>query len=75
MEQRVNIEFCVKMDETPTETCEMLQIVYGDEAISCSNGLNGLNYLKMGLRIFRMIQEESVLRPLEMQIQSQMSIK
>jgi hypothetical protein len=37
MEQRVNIKFYVKMGKSPTETCEMLQTVYGDEASSCSS--------------------------------------
>jgi hypothetical protein len=37
MEQRVNIEFCVKLGKTPTETYEMLQTVYGDEALSHSS--------------------------------------
>jgi histone-lysine N-methyltransferase SETMAR len=36
MKQRVNIKFCVKLGKTPTETCEMLQTVYGDEALSRS---------------------------------------
>jgi hypothetical protein len=37
MEQRVNIKFCVKLGKTPTETYEMLQTVYGDEALSHSS--------------------------------------
>jgi transposase len=34
MEQRVNIKFCVKLGKSPTETYEMLQTVYDDEALS-----------------------------------------
>jgi hypothetical protein len=34
LEQRVNVKFCVKLGKTPTETCEMLQTVYGEEALS-----------------------------------------
>jgi hypothetical protein len=34
IKQRVNIKFCVQLDKTPTETYEMLQSVYGDEALS-----------------------------------------
>jgi transposase len=37
MEQRVNIKLCVKLGKTPTETYEMLQNVYGDEALSRSS--------------------------------------
>jgi hypothetical protein len=36
--------------------------------------LYGLNDLKTGLSIFRMIQRADVLQPLEMQTQSQMSV-
>jgi hypothetical protein len=39
MEQRVNIKFCVKVGKIPTETFEMLQTVYGDEALSRSSVL------------------------------------
>jgi hypothetical protein len=37
--------------------------------------LNDLNDLKMGMRIFSMIQEAGVLPPLETQTQQQMSVK
>jgi transposase len=37
MEQRVNIKFCVNLGKMPTETYEMLQAIYGDEAVSRSN--------------------------------------
>jgi hypothetical protein len=33
MEQRVNIKFCVKLGETPAETCEATQNVCGDESL------------------------------------------
>jgi hypothetical protein len=33
----VNIKFCVKLGKTPTETYEMLQTSYGDEALSHSS--------------------------------------
>jgi hypothetical protein len=75
IEQRISIKFCVKLGKTPTETYEILQTVYGDKALSRSVYLNGLNDLKTGVRIFRMIQEAGVLHPLEMQTQSQMYVK
>jgi transposase len=34
MEQRVNIKFCVNLGKKRIETYEMLQTVYGDEALS-----------------------------------------
>jgi hypothetical protein len=37
--------------------------------------LNGLNYFKRGMRIFRMIQELRILQLLEMQTQSQLPVK
>jgi hypothetical protein len=37
MEQRVNTIFCFNLCETPTETYEMLPIIYGDETISRSS--------------------------------------
>jgi hypothetical protein len=37
MEQRLSIKFCVKLGKSSTETYEMLQTVYGDEALSCNN--------------------------------------
>jgi hypothetical protein len=53
----------------------MLQTLYGDEALSRSMYLNGLNDLKTGVMIFRMIWEAGVLQPLEMKMQSQISVK
>jgi hypothetical protein len=41
IEQRVNIKFCVKLGKTPTETYEMLQTVYGGEALSRSSSVFG----------------------------------
>jgi hypothetical protein len=37
MEQEGNIKFCVKLGKMLTETCKMLQTVYGDEALSHSS--------------------------------------
>jgi hypothetical protein len=37
--------------------------------------LNGLNNLKMGMRIFRMQAEEGILQLFEMQTKSRMSVK
>lgn len=34
MDQRANIKFCIKREESAMETLEMLQKVFGDEAIS-----------------------------------------
>jgi hypothetical protein len=64
----MNTKFCFELSETPVVTYAMLHTVCDDVAMS----LNGLNYLKAALRIFRMIQEAGVLQPLEMQRQSQM---
>jgi hypothetical protein len=65
----MNSKCCVNLGKMPTETYEILQTVYGDDA------LNGLNDLKTGVKIFRMVQEAGVLQPLEMQTQSRMSVK
>jgi hypothetical protein len=37
MEQSVNIKFCVELGKMPTETYEMVQTVYGNEALSRSS--------------------------------------
>jgi hypothetical protein len=37
MEQQVNIKFCIKLGQTPTEIYEMSQTVYGDEFLSHSS--------------------------------------
>jgi hypothetical protein len=37
MEQQMNIKCCVKLGKTPTETYEMLQTAYGDEALNHSS--------------------------------------
>jgi hypothetical protein len=52
----------------PMETYEVLQTVCGDEVLSFSRYLNGSKDLKM-------VQEAGVLQPLEIQTQSQMSVK
>jgi hypothetical protein len=75
IEQLVNIEFCVKLSKTSTETYEMLEIVYGDEALNRSSVFAWFKELMNGVRIFRMIQEAGVLQPLEMQTQSQLFVK
>jgi hypothetical protein len=75
MEQRMNIKFCVELGKTQTETYEMLQSVYGDEALSSSSVFEWCKRLKTGVRIFGMIQQAGVLQPLEMQTQSRMSVK
>ncbi len=36
MEQRANIKFCVKLGETPKDTIDMIQTVYGREALGCT---------------------------------------
>jgi transposase len=48
MEQRVNINFCVKLGKRPTETYEMLQSVFGDEALSRSSILEWFKRFKDG---------------------------
>jgi hypothetical protein len=57
MEQRVGIKFCFKLGKTPTETYEMLQIVCGDEALSCSSVSEGFKRLKDGREDFQDEQE------------------
>jgi hypothetical protein len=37
MDQRLSIKFCVTLGKKPTETYEMLQSAYDDEALSHSN--------------------------------------
>jgi hypothetical protein len=61
----MNIKFGVKLGKTPTETHEMLQTVYGDEALSRSSVLEWFKRFKDG---------SEDLHPLEMQTQSQMSV-
>jgi hypothetical protein len=72
VEQRVNIKFCDTLGKIPPE---MLQTVYIDEALSGSRVLQWFKRFKEGMRIFKMSQESGVLQPLEMQTQSQMSVK
>jgi hypothetical protein len=64
MEQRVNTKFCFKRGKTPTETYEMLQFSMVMKPQVVAVYLNGGNDLKTGVRIFRIIQEVSVLQPL-----------
>jgi transposase len=37
MEQTMNVKFCVKLQKSPSETLEMLKIVYGESTMSNSN--------------------------------------
>jgi hypothetical protein len=53
----------------------MLQTVCGDEVLNHSSAFDGLNGLQTGVSAFRMIQEPGVPEPLEMQTQSQISVK
>jgi hypothetical protein len=63
----MNSKFCFKLSRTSAEAYEILRTVCNDEALSrVTVHLNGLNDLKTGVRIFRMIQEAGVLHPLEM---------
>jgi hypothetical protein len=48
MEQRVNIKFYVKLGRTPTETYEMFQTVYGDEALNRSDVFQWFKRFKDG---------------------------
>jgi hypothetical protein len=59
-----------KLCRMPAETYEMLQTVYGDEALSHRCICEWFKRFKDGCRIFRIIQEVDVLQPLEMQTQS-----
>ena len=36
MEQCVNVKFCVKLENSATETYNLLKKVYGDECLSCT---------------------------------------
>jgi hypothetical protein len=79
MEQRANIKFCFETCKTATGTFQLIKRAYGDNALSDTRVSewysNDLIDLKKGVRIFRMIQEAGVLKLLEMQTQSQMSVK
>jgi hypothetical protein len=79
METRANTKFCLKTDKMPTETFKLIKQAYGDNALSrtwvSERYLNGLNDLKTGVRIFMVMQEAGIFRPLEMKTQSQMSAK
>jgi hypothetical protein len=35
-EQRMNVQFCVKLKKSPSETFEMLKTVYGESTVSKS---------------------------------------
>jgi transposase len=48
LEQRVNIKFCIKLGEKPTETYEMLQTVYDHEALSRSSVFGWFKRFKDG---------------------------
>jgi hypothetical protein len=48
MEQRVNTKFCLKLGKPRTETCEMLQTVYSDEALSRSGASEWFKRFKDG---------------------------
>jgi transposase len=48
MEQRVNIKCYVKLGKTPTDTNEMLQTVYDDEALSRSSVFEWFKRFKYG---------------------------
>jgi transposase len=48
MEQRVNIKFCVKLGKMTSETYEMLQTVYGDEALGSSSVFKWFKRFKDG---------------------------
>jgi hypothetical protein len=37
MEQRLAIKFCFKAGKSATETLQMVNAAYGDQALSCSN--------------------------------------
>jgi hypothetical protein len=78
MEQRVNIRFCVELGKTPTDTHEMLQIVYGDETSNRSSVCERFKRYKderEDLQDCRTIQEAGVLQPPEIRTQSQMCVK
>jgi hypothetical protein len=74
MDQRMNTKF-FRLGKTPTEIYEMFQLskVMKPEIVAVY--LICFNLIKTTMRIFRMIQEAGVLGPLEMQTQSQMSMK
>jgi hypothetical protein len=44
--QHINIKFCFKVEETFTETHEMVKNVYGGQCISCNVVMNGLSDLR-----------------------------
>jgi hypothetical protein len=48
MEQQVSIKFCVKLGKTPTETYEILQTVYGDEALNRNSVFEWFKQFKDG---------------------------
>jgi hypothetical protein len=48
IEQRVNIKFCVKLGEMPTESYEMLQTAHGDEALCRSSVFEWFKRFKGG---------------------------
>jgi hypothetical protein len=53
----------------------MLQTVCGEEGLSRSSVFESFKRLKTDVRIVRIIQKTGVLQPLEMQTQSQITVK
>jgi hypothetical protein len=75
----VNIKFCFKIGKTATNFPANKTGLCHEYSLSRTWVfewyLNGLNDLKMGVRIFRMFKELGILQILEIQAQSQMSVK
>jgi hypothetical protein len=78
MEQTVNIKFRFKTAETATENSQFRKQAYGT-MLSLVHWFwtvfQWLDDLKMGVRIFRIMQEEGLLHPLKMHRQLHIAVK
>jgi hypothetical protein len=75
MKRQMNTTFCFKQGKSPIETYEVLQTVCGDEALSFSNISEWFKRFKDEREDLQDDPRSRRFQPLEMQIQSQMSVK
>jgi hypothetical protein len=51
MEKRGNVNFCVKLQKSPSETLDVLKAVYGESIMSKSNDLSGTNVSEKAVKM------------------------
>jgi hypothetical protein len=55
MEQRANINFCFKTGKTATETFQLINHAYGDNALSCTCFFYGIQEFRMAMKISKLL--------------------